>query len=155
MVPTYGGPFARDVVIINTWAIILWTLTLISALSSVIIKVLKLKRGQTSLGKRNLKGLSNTRRTWSLPTQEGEIVTSKTFIHMTQVYWSPASCQTLCWAVGGQRWRLSFPTAWELCLWWKRLTITVSARLTSSITVLLNGYCGKPNEEQGGHQAEE
>lgn len=32
---------------------------------------------------------------------------------------------------------------------------TVSAQLTSSITVQLNGYCGNPNEDQGDHQAEE
>lgn len=61
--PTHEGPFARDVVIRNIWAIIQWTLTLISTLTSVIIKVLKLKRGQRSLGKRKLKGLSSTRRT--------------------------------------------------------------------------------------------
>lgn len=58
MAPTHERPFPRDVVIINIWAIILWPLALEATLECMIIKVLKLRRGQRTLGNRKVKGFS-------------------------------------------------------------------------------------------------
>lgn len=59
MASTQEKPFTRDIVIMDIWAMILWTLNLEPALESIIIKVLKLRRRQRTLGNRKVKGLSS------------------------------------------------------------------------------------------------